>query len=321
MKFSYDFCFLCGEKLKDSKSKEDIFPRWLLKRYDLWNDKLTLLNQTTISYNKLKIPCCSECNNDYLSQMEQKIRNAVNGGYDIFQKLDELVIYQWLSKIFYGILFKELSLKLDITDPHSEKIFTPELLDDYMHLHMFLQSVRLNFRFGGFTPWSIFILKSHSYGDKRDFDYHNNIFSLTSSIRMGDICIFSCLEDRGAHKEIFSDYFNSYKSNPIHPLQFDELSAKITYKNLLLNRTPQFLTVQPKNENDYVVISPPLQGYSTAPIYDDWNIEEYCKYLHFNLKKWGYEKEDLLNESGEFLTFLENEDDTIKVLDKDGNQI
>ena len=101
MKFSYEFCFLCGDDLKDSKSKEHVFPQWLLNKYDLWDGQFELLNRTSITYNKLTIPCCLECNNDYLSQMEQKIRNAVNGGYDIFQELDELVIYQWLSKIFY----------------------------------------------------------------------------------------------------------------------------------------------------------------------------------------------------------------------------
>lgn len=321
MKFSYDYCFLCGEELKDSKSNEDIFPKWLLKRYNLWNEKLTLLNQTKIPYNKLKIPCCLECNNEYLSQMEQKVSKAVISGYESFQKLDELVIYQWILKIFYGILFKELSLNSDITVPNSVKIFTPKLLEEYMSLHIFLQSLRLNFRFEGFTPWSIIILKSHSYEDKKDFDYHNNIFSLTTSIRMGEICIFSCLEDRGAHKEIFADYYDSFKSNPIHPLQFDELSAQITYHNTLLNRTPKFLTIQSENENDYVVVSPPLQGYTTAPIYDDWNPEEYCKFLHYNWKKWGIKKEDILLESGTHLTFLEKEDGSINILDKDGNEI
>jgi len=73
MKFDYDFCFLCGEKLKHSKSKEHVFPKWLLKKYKLFNEKLELLNQTKISYNNLKIPCCSDCNNNYLSQMEKKI--------------------------------------------------------------------------------------------------------------------------------------------------------------------------------------------------------------------------------------------------------
>jgi len=316
MKFSYDFCFLCGVDLKDSKSKEHVFPKWLLNKYNLWNDRFELLNRTTIPYHKLTIPCCFECNNNHLSKMEQKFENAVNDGYDTFEKLDEIIIYQWLSKIFYGILFKELSLRSDITDPQSGRIFTPEILKQYMNLHIFLQSIRLNFRFEGFTPWSIFILKSHSYGDQRDFDYHNNIFSLTTSIRMGEICIFSCLEDRGAHKEVFSDYFDSFKANPIHPIQFDELSARITYKTKLLNRTLKSITVQPKDVNEYVVISPPLQGYSTAPIYDDWNPKEYSKFLYFNLKKWGITEENILKDSGEYLTFLENEDGTIKILDR-----
>jgi hypothetical protein len=36
----------------------------------LWNQSIVLLNQTEIPYRLLKIPCCSECNNEHLGRLE-----------------------------------------------------------------------------------------------------------------------------------------------------------------------------------------------------------------------------------------------------------
>ena len=71
MIFSYDRCFLCGKKLK-RKTVEHVFPKWLMNDFDLWDQKITLLNQTKINYRQLIIPCCKECNNVYLSKVEKK---------------------------------------------------------------------------------------------------------------------------------------------------------------------------------------------------------------------------------------------------------
>ncbi|MFW9880988.1 MAG: hypothetical protein ACFFG0_48620 [Candidatus Thorarchaeota archaeon] len=50
MSFTYDRCFLCGRRLGDADSREHIFPRWLLRRFNLWDSELVLLNRTKIKY-------------------------------------------------------------------------------------------------------------------------------------------------------------------------------------------------------------------------------------------------------------------------------
>src|SRR5262249_19009712 len=64
-------CFLCGVHLtKENRTDEHVFPQWMLRDFKLYDSEIELLNGTFIRYRALKIPCCSECNNYWLSQIE-----------------------------------------------------------------------------------------------------------------------------------------------------------------------------------------------------------------------------------------------------------
>lgn len=319
MSFTYDRCFLCGRMLGDRKSTEHVFPRWVQNKYDLQNQRIYLLNKTTISYRKLTIPCCKACNTTYLAKVENTFKQHHEQEFSECIKLDKITIFQWIAKIFYGLLFKELSLRMDRSDPLQGFITSPELLEQLRTLHTFLQSIRMPFEFVGFNPWSIFVVETHSYGDRRDFDYHDEIFTLTFSIRMGGIGIIACLEDNGAQEDLFSDYFKRFKGIKLHPTQFDELVAKVSYKAHLMNRVPKYTMILPKKEGDKVmVVSPSLQGFSTLPIFDDWNQRDYAAYLTFQWRKYGMQFKDIFREPDMVLSSLFNEDGTIRILDANG---
>jgi hypothetical protein len=185
MSFTYDRCFLCGHQLGKKRTTEHVFPKWLQQTFNLINQEIHLLNKTTIPYRKLTIPCCHSCNTIYLSTVENVIKQYYEKGFSEFVKLDKLLIFQWITKIFYGLLFKELSLCMELSDPTQGFITEPEILQGFRTLHTFLQSVRMPFEFVEFHPWSIFMVETHTYGDGRDFDYHDEFFTLTFSIRMG----------------------------------------------------------------------------------------------------------------------------------------
>ena len=319
MSFTYDRCFLCGHMLGDRKSTEHVFPKWIQRKYNLHNQKISLLNRTEIPYRKLTIPCCTSCNTIYLSKVENTFKQYYEKGLIEFTKLDRLIIFQWIAKIFYGLLFKELSLRIDRSAPIQGFITSQQLLEELRTLHTFLQSMRMPFEFVGFNPWSIFVVETHSYGDRRDFDYHDEILTLTFSIRIGGIGIIACFEDNGAQEDLFSDYFERFKGIKLHPTQFDELVAKVTYKAYLMNRVPKYTMMLPKKEGDKVmVMSPSLQGYSTLPIFDDWNQRDYAAYLTLQWRKYGMQFEDVFHEPDMVLSSLFNEDGTIRILDADG---
>jgi hypothetical protein len=322
MSFTYDRCFLCGHTLEKKKTTEHVFPKWVQQKFQLQNQKISLLNGTEIPYRKLTIPCCKSCNTTYLAKVENIFKQYYEKGILEFGKLDKLIVFQWIAKIFYGLLFKELSLHVDRSDHTQGFITDPELLKELRTLHSFLQSVRMPFEFIGFHPWSIFVVRTHSYGDRRDFDYHDEIFTLTFSIRLGEIGIIACLEDNGAQEDLFTDYFEKFRGIKLHSIQFDELVAKVSYKARLMNRVPKYLMILPKKEGDKVTVAAtPLQGLSSSPIYDEWNQRDYAIYLASIWSRYGMKYEDIFREPDMVLSMLFNEDRTVKKLDPNGNLV
>ena len=70
--FGRSTCFLCARRLgSKNRSDEHIFPKWLQARFDLWNERLTLINGTTIPYRSLVVPCCKICNNHHLKDRDK----------------------------------------------------------------------------------------------------------------------------------------------------------------------------------------------------------------------------------------------------------
>ncbi len=141
--FERDNCFLCGISLqKAESSSEHVIPKWAQNRYDLWNQKLFLLNKTLIPYRQLTIPCCAECNKYRLQPIEISISSATLSGPEAVRKLGEKVLFLWLGKIFYGILYKELFLFFERKSSDGITIINPYLLQKYKSHLFFLQQAR-----------------------------------------------------------------------------------------------------------------------------------------------------------------------------------
>ena len=108
IRFGPSTCFLCSALLRSkNRSDEHVFPKWLQKRFNLWDQRLDLINLTGIPYRQLTIPCCKTCNNIHLSKIEDIMRSAVEAGPSAVADLPSATVYMWLSKIFYGVLYRE----------------------------------------------------------------------------------------------------------------------------------------------------------------------------------------------------------------------
>lgn len=321
MTFSQEECFLCGVKLiEQNKSEEHIFPKWLQQRFNLWNHTVHLLNGTLIPYRMLKIPCCTTCNGIHLSNLENIIKNGVEKGYEEFIKIDRLKIFQWIVKIFYGLLFRELTLNVDQRDSSKGTITTPELLKSYKMTHTFLQSVRTPIEFVDFFPWSIHILRGgQEYGDERDFHYIDGLNTLTFSIKLGEIIIITNLQDNGILEERKSDYFKKLENVKLHKIQFIELAVKYAYSSYLLDYNPFYMMTKSINLDSTLQIYSLNRSYTVG----EWNNYQYADILYFYYKQTHdyLEFEDLYvegNDSEEkVVTTLFNEDGSFQELPSD----
>lgn len=322
-RFNSSYCFLCGAQLKDNRTQEHVFPKWLQNTFNLWSQQLRLQNGTGIPYRQLTISCCQECNGVYLASLEREMSTAVKGGYTAIMRLKEDIIFQWISKIFYGILFKELFLATDRQRPTLGTIATSELLKTLDILHGHLQSIRYPMLFEAGQPWSIFVFKCHDYElPERNFHYHDVFQTLTFSIRMGEVGIIAALNDNNLLHDWFVSSFSRFEDIPLHPIQFDELSALVTYQAFLINRGITSIAIgADETEEDAFqipthIVSPSPRGYCDEGVFLPHNRALKIDILYRYWREHGIERDDIFRPPGMMLTFLENEDDSIKRLSR-----
>ena len=321
MKFTYDSCFLCGSSVGGDRTVEHVFPKWLLHRHDLWNQKITLLNGTKMPYRELTVPCCQQCNNESLSSLELMMQKALNKGYQEIRSVDPLVIYQWVAKIFYGILFKELSLLAERKDPTKGTITDPEMLERYSVIHMFLQSTRMPFEFHGFRPWSLFVVEILDNPEEGDFDYLDDLGGPLMALQTNGVGIIAVLDDGGAQELRFNEFLGKFDGVKLHPIQFLELVTMVQYGARLLNRVPKYMfTASGGDSQKRTVISLPLQGFSSKPIFDEWDQREFAAFLSRNWAQFGFEYTDIYKEGGLVFSLLINEAGDPIILDRYGSR-
>ena len=112
-------CFLCGAA-PGSKvfNDEHILPRWLLKRYNLFNETITLPNGQTRTYSTHKIPCCEECNSLMGREVEKPLSKLLEGGCDaINDNIRDgglLKVFVWMALIFLKSHLKDRALRMNL---------------------------------------------------------------------------------------------------------------------------------------------------------------------------------------------------------------
>jgi hypothetical protein len=226
--FDHKHCFLCGDAIVEAEAtREHVFPQWLQHRYNLWDQQLTLLNGTWIPYRQLTVPCCQPCNGGVLSQLEDEIQRAVEGGYHEVSQLPDLRLFQWGAKTLFGILFKETALATDRRNPESPSIVPPSYLDNFSVLHDLLQSVRVPARFEGGPIYSVLAAPVHDLGSSHSFDFADSVHDQVVAVRAGGVGIIVSFVDAAPSQHHWSRVLQAFDGHPLHPIQFDEMVAHV----------------------------------------------------------------------------------------------
>jgi hypothetical protein len=295
-------------------TEEHIFPKWLQKRFLLWNQNIILMNGTHISYKQLKIPCCNQCNNEHLSELESRITAAFQKDANTVRKLSELDLYLWLGKIYFGILYKEYLLSCDRSKPKGESIIPRNLLNEFNLHHLYLQSAHTPIEFHG-SPGSVFVFDLQLHRTKQyQFNYWDSL-DMIATCRIGSVGIMAAFTDGGIMKQAMEPIFSKYYSKALHPLQFDELTALFAYNVKRMQRTVPSLTIE--SEAGQIISITNVPGFSLKPWFGPWVTEDYTKVLAQILK---LPLELVFFPPDEFYTLLTNEDGKFCEMDvNDGN--
>ncbi|MFJ4624669.1 hypothetical protein [Streptomyces sp. NPDC088812] len=275
-----DRCFLCGADLARGRTDEHVFPQWLLRRFDLWNEKITLLNGTLMPYAQMRIPCCSSCNNEHLSRIEQTVGDAFAEGPEAVSALDATTLFLWMGKIYYGVMFREISLLADRRDPQAGAIMTPEFLAGFRTHHLLMQAARGVVRWRHDQhPASVFVFQAQEPTHPRArFDYVDIINFPFFAVRVGTTAVVAVLQDWGALAEAVTvPGLEAARQLDLHPQQFRETAALAAYMTTLFNRVPKHVM---HAAGDHVgMFTLPIAGLSAKPVFDAFDVGDYAHVL------------------------------------------
>ncbi|QJD96437.1 hypothetical protein HH214_11425 [Mucilaginibacter robiniae] len=301
LNFSNRTCFLTGQALTSEEEKVQVFPAWLMSRYHLEDKVIKLLDENYVGYKDLKVPCAASVNEQYLIPLENTVANAFDQGYEAVRELDETILFQWAGKLLYGIIFNEMQAGIRQQHAQGEGFnISQALIHKFSHLHLMLQSINLPLTFEDFKPFSLFLFKVNN--PENEFAYRDEINTLTFSIRVQDFGLIICLQDNGANRRYHKELLEQVSGDTLHPIQFEEICARVFYSAYLFNRLPEY-DVLPVGDEIYIE-SMPLRGMSSKPTFDDWMGKTYGQVLENFWKKWGLLLFEIIKNPDHPMSFL-----------------
>jgi len=299
--FSNHTCFLTGQKLSSSEEKIQVFPQWLMSRYELEDQPFKLLDESMATYKDLKLPCSAQVNEHWLEPLETEIADAFAIGYNAVKKLDELKLFQWAGKLLYGIIFNEVQSGIKQQHAQGEEFnISQSIIHKFSNLHLMLQSINQPIHFEDFKPFSLFLFKVEN--NEKEFGYRDEINTLTFALRIKDFGLVICLQDNGANKIYHREVLEKIGNQTLHPIQFEEFSGRVFYSAYLFNRLPEY-NILPVGDDVYIE-DMPLRGISAKPLFDTWNNKTYGQVLESFWKNWGFLLLEIIKNPEHPMSFL-----------------
>ncbi|WP_237739791.1 hypothetical protein [Pedobacter arcticus] len=300
MRFDNSHCFLSGEALPKDQPFLPVFANWLTDSYDLKDMPFKMLDESMLSYADLVLPC-SDNVREKLVVLEQTIQEAFEKGYNAVKALDEDLLFLWVAKTVYGVIFKEIQVAIKQQNTYADGFnMSQGLIHKFGMLHSMLQKINQPVVFEDFKPYSLFVcpVKNAEY----EFAYRDEINTLSFSLRLKDFGILISLQDNGANKKYHQEIWEKIEGKTLHPIQFEELCAKLFYSAYLFNRLPEYHII-PTDEQIFVEAMP-LQGMNAKPIFDDWQFKIYGQVLENFWKRWGFLLLEIIKDPEKPISYL-----------------
>lgn len=303
MVFDNHFCFLSGRLTTDSIT---VFPEWLMDHFGLGDEKLTLMENSQVkkvSYKDLKLPCADHVKKAF-DELDLKLQEAYEKGYEGIAQLDKKLLFQWSGRIVYGLFYLEMVSEWERHKKLGKEFkISPKLKHRLSLFHLMLQSIVEPISFGDRKPWSAVVFPLKYSADI--LSYRDDVTNLMFQFGVNGFGFIICFQDNGAISEEQSDILEKIKGHILHPVQFEELYARLHYTADLLQYRPQFDIEETENELNIEAL-PVVQTDSNRPLFGFWQDDFYARLLSNYWQVYGVEKGDILRFQEPFLSFLEH---------------
>ena len=307
-KFDPNTCFLSGKTLTSADERIQVFPVWMMQAFQLEDQPFKMLDESMRTYKQLQLPCSAEVS-ETISQLENKVQKAAEIGYEAMKDLSQLELFQWISKILYGVVFNEIQAGIKQAILSGEEMnFSQALVQKFRNLHAMLQSLIVPMEFEHKNPFTIEVFPVDN--PENTFMYRDEINTLIFSLRMGDFGLIATLQDNGTHAIYHEDALATIKEETLHPIQFEEICARYFYSAYLFNRLPEYTFMEVP---DKVFVEPmPLNDWTMKPIFDNWQVKTYGQVLENFWKPWGFTLFEIIKNPEQPMSFLTDENGGFK---------
>lgn len=320
--FDFDHCFFTGIPVHPEQDFIRLFPDWLIKSFGLAGKSIQLLSGKKVPYTDLILPASPLARQYGLDYILRQASDLIPAGLEGIKWIKPEKLYQWLLLLWFGVLYQELRDARNSEEGNHAFLSQKDKLVRYHLLHYLLQGIVKKVEFENFDPGSVFILQCHAYEGPHSFDFKVSVNAMTIQLRTGELGIMACLLDHGVQIHHYQSYFERFDGHKLHPIQFDELFAKLSYKAWLMNHVFEYGVALPDDEHDSLLISCRIdEKHKDIPIFRDWDANQYQSVLASYISKYGIPSNELKNEQGVVVTFLDDEEGNPVVMNPDGDRI
>ncbi len=304
LQFDAKHCFLSGQALVSSEEEKGVFAPWFLQAFGIADRPFKLLDESIATYQALKVPCSTAVYEEAIAPLEAEIQEAFSKGYEGLKEVSEIKLFQWIAKLLYGIIYHEIKQGIRQQRALGEAFtLSQAMAHKFENLHLMLQSLIQPINFEEPKPWSIKVVKlAH---EDNFFSYRDELNTLSFSLRAHDFGIIACLQDNGTNVQYHHEILEICDDQTLSPAQFEELCARFFYSAYLFNRLPEY-AVLPTPDTIFIEAMP-LQGISSKPIFDVWDVKTYGQVLENFWKPWGFTLLEIIKDPEKPMSFLMDE--------------
>ena len=112
LNFREDICFLSGAPLSESQTVP-VFPEWIIRRYQLEDTSIAMLAGNRMKYPEMVLPASGKVA-EAIENLDKVTGKAFCEGYEAIMALPELILFQWMARIMYGVVYQDFSASRNI---------------------------------------------------------------------------------------------------------------------------------------------------------------------------------------------------------------
>lgn len=311
MQFDDQHCFLCGTTIT-TQQRTPVFGSWLQEKYNLQQKEILMLDKSITTFSELTIPCCDNCQVNYIIPLEQEVQQAANKGVAGLKQLDEKRLFQWIGKMYYGTLITELIKEANpLVVPEHAVSENPQMQGKFRAFFKVLQSLRVPMVFPDYLPCSLFVLEVDPAEDDLPFEYQDELSTMAFSIKLGNAVIVCTLLDNGIIKKALGKLYSLTQEKQLHPVQVAEFKARVFYAAYIFNVVPDYFERPLKPEDEQIVMDSLIDDV-TNDVFNPFEVVAYAHMLEEMLKPWSIREQEILQDPRQPLSFITDETGSFK---------